>query len=245
MERKTVEVGRRTVSYLTGGNLSKAPLVLLHGWSMDASTLKKLGVLLEERYNVFIPDLPGFGGSDRLEAATFASFAEFVQRFISALGLTSVTLVGHSMGGGVAIKVAASHPESIDSIVLMNSAGLTQERSLLGWVLAAVKKTIRGFGENPRRAAKSIVTAGKNMRRPVWLLKTYRMITAAAMEDDEIRKITTFGEVEVVVIQVEKDDFFQDQLSMAQVFGVKAINLEGSHDLPILRPAEVAIELLR
>ena len=73
-------------------------------------------------WRVVAPDLPNFGDSDALpEPISVAAYADFLHGFVGALGLESVALFGHSLGGGVVQRFAASYPEKARGLVLVGS----------------------------------------------------------------------------------------------------------------------------
>jgi pimeloyl-ACP methyl ester carboxylesterase len=98
------------------------PLVLLHGYMMSHWYFHPLFARLSEKYQVLAIDLPGYGESDRPSPKTFAydypAFAHVVAEVLDQLGLPRVTLLGHSMGGGVALTLAARSPERVERLVL-------------------------------------------------------------------------------------------------------------------------------
>lgn len=74
---------------------------------------------------IYALDLPGFGASAVPKTGlSIGDYAEIVAKFIEKLSLKNVILVGHSFGGRITIKLAATHPELISKIVLVDSAGL-------------------------------------------------------------------------------------------------------------------------
>ena len=75
------------------------------------------------------PDRPGYGANPK-PAVGFFGNARFVVEMMDALGVESATLVGHSWGGGIALRVAQQHPERVDALVLAASVG----PGCLNWV---------------------------------------------------------------------------------------------------------------
>ncbi|HEY2747677.1 MAG TPA: alpha/beta hydrolase [Polyangia bacterium] len=109
-----------------GGKAGGAPLVVIHGWMMShwyfRPVLDGLGVDRE----IFAIDLPGFGESDRPAPKAFAydaaAFADVVDGVMAALALPRADVLGHSMGGGVALTLAARHPERVQRLVVVAPA---------------------------------------------------------------------------------------------------------------------------
>ncbi len=105
---------------------AKPVWLLLHGFTGSKENWLPLLRALPEDVPVLIPDLPGWGESERRTQADYgyAAQAARVAALIETLGLTQVQLVGHSMGGGIAALVASRHPRSLRSVTLMSAAGV-------------------------------------------------------------------------------------------------------------------------
>lgn len=89
--------------------------------------LKNLRIL-SRHYTVYAPDLPGFGSSQPLSThIELSEFARFIDDFTQALGLQDFYLVGHSVGGGIALQYALEHPVRIKRLAIVNSMCLGKE----------------------------------------------------------------------------------------------------------------------
>jgi pimeloyl-ACP methyl ester carboxylesterase len=122
-----VDLAEHRLRYLRTGSDDAPPVVLLHGGGLDEAALSWRDVLapLGESFRVYAPDFPGYGGSDDpTEPPDVDSYAGVVERFLDALALDEVSLVGLSLGGGVALDVAFRAPERLDRLVLVDSYGL-------------------------------------------------------------------------------------------------------------------------
>lgn len=122
---RSVVVQGRPASY---GDLGAGrTVVFLHGWGLSDRTYRRgLQRLAGAGVRVVAPALPGFGGTAPLPTDDFSlnGFAGWVDDFLGEVGIEHpVTLVGHSFGGGVAIKTAHDHPSRVDRLVLVNSIG--------------------------------------------------------------------------------------------------------------------------
>ena len=115
-----VEIDGRTVSYVRTGR--GQPLVLLHGFTLGHSTLT-YGPSIEplaEHFDVIVPDLPGYGSSTPLpEPYSTENYITFLERFLNALSLEQIALVGFSKGGGISLGFALQHPERVSRLVLV------------------------------------------------------------------------------------------------------------------------------
>jgi pimeloyl-ACP methyl ester carboxylesterase len=109
------------------------PVVLLHGWALAQHTYKKvIEAIAEQGCYVIAPSLPGFGGSGDLTGDSFSmsGYAKWVAELLDVLEIDEpAVLVGHSFGGGVAIKLADEMPKRVRSLVLVNSIGGSAWRS--------------------------------------------------------------------------------------------------------------------
>ncbi|TLX22837.1 alpha/beta hydrolase [Thermomonas fusca] len=102
-------------------------LVMLHGYTGSKENWYPLARQLGGRYRLLIPDLPGWGASQRKPGVGygFPEQAEHVAAFIRAVSPDRpVVLLGHSMGGGIAALVAARHPQAVAKVGLLNAAGV-------------------------------------------------------------------------------------------------------------------------
>jgi len=119
--------GDRRISYLAAGpaHTGATPAVLLHGFGGDAgSWLFNLPALGEER-RIFAPDLPGHGASDkRVGDGSLEALAAVITGFMDAVGVERAHLVGHSLGGALALQIAHTCPARVASLALLAPAGL-------------------------------------------------------------------------------------------------------------------------
>ena len=103
------------------------PLVFLHGWGLGPSPYRRgLEGLCAAGVRVLAPALPGFSGSDGLPllGITLDALADRVARVLDVLDLGKPAfVVGHSLGGGVALRLATRRPELVRSLTLVNSVG--------------------------------------------------------------------------------------------------------------------------
>jgi pimeloyl-ACP methyl ester carboxylesterase len=108
------------------GHATLPPLVALHGWLDNAGSFARLAPLLAARYRVIALDLPGHGHSGHLAAGASYHYVDYVQAVLAAadaLQLDRYTLLGHSLGAGIAALVAAASPERIERLLLIEGLG--------------------------------------------------------------------------------------------------------------------------
>jgi pimeloyl-ACP methyl ester carboxylesterase len=122
-----------TVTYREAGTHSGGPvLVLLHGIAGSGQTWDAVLPWLGERFTVIAPDLLGHGSSAKPRGDySLGAYASGVRDLLAALGHDSATVVGHSLGGGIAMQFAYQFPERLERLVLVDSGGLGREVAML------------------------------------------------------------------------------------------------------------------
>ena len=119
-----VEIDGVTVAYLDSGGDGK-PLLMVHGLSSYSAFWEaQIPWFASHGYRVLALDLPGYGASDRPDAPCDPPwYAHLVGRFMDAMGLQQATIMGHSMGGQIALTLALEAPERVTRLVLAAPAG--------------------------------------------------------------------------------------------------------------------------
>lgn len=124
---RTVLVQGLRIHYYVLGPENGLPVVLIHGLGGRADDWQNLApYLIRAGYQVYLPDLPGYGQSEQPAAFSYSvpDEASIVVGFFDALQLRQVDLGGWSMGGWIVQRVAAVHPERVRCLMLFDSAGL-------------------------------------------------------------------------------------------------------------------------
>ena len=126
MERRTVSVHGHEISYRTGGT---GPVVLLvHGMAGSSSSWKPVLPDLAQHMTYVAPDLPGHGQSDKPRGDySLGAHASILRDLLVALGHERATVVGQSLGGGIAMQLAYQYPERVERLVLVCAGGLGKE----------------------------------------------------------------------------------------------------------------------
>lgn len=107
-------------------------LLLVHGMAGSSTTWKHVMGPLAERFTVIAPDLLGQGQSDRPRAEySLGAHANTLRDLMDALGHERATVIGQSLGGGIAIQLAYQFPERCERLVLVDSGGLGSDVSVV------------------------------------------------------------------------------------------------------------------
>jgi len=130
---------KKKIGYKIQGKGKKNSIVLLHGFLETMNIWHTLGNKLSKDFQVISIDLPGFGKSEMIESIhTMDLMAEVVNKVLISLGVKKFMMVGHSMGGYVALALAEKHPSKLKGLVLFHShasqdtpeAKVNRERSI-------------------------------------------------------------------------------------------------------------------
>ena len=126
-EPETIEAGGRRFRYLTLGEGEGPPIVFIHGFGGDLNNWLFNQEALAESHATYALDLPGHGGSSKDLGAGHVhvgALATAVLDFLDAKEIDKAHLVGHSLGGAIALDLALNHAERVASVTLICSAGL-------------------------------------------------------------------------------------------------------------------------
>lgn len=141
----TLEEGGRTI-YVDGIRLfiretgeGSVPLLMIHGF-LESSDNFQLNINeLSKEFNVIAVDLPGFANSDKDIKIDYSRehLALLLNRMMNQLGYDTYDLLGHSLGGEIALHIAIENPSSVDSLILVDAAGYqsNQHKSLPPWLV--------------------------------------------------------------------------------------------------------------
>jgi pimeloyl-ACP methyl ester carboxylesterase len=124
------------------------PVVLLHGWGVDSSNLRRVSSLLKNAAGarVYSVDLPGFGYSDPPpQDWDISAYVQFLADFLASQELGNVSLLGHSFGGRIAIKYTAEHPGRVEKLVLVDGAGIKPKRKASYYYKVGLAKLVKNL----------------------------------------------------------------------------------------------------
>ncbi len=116
---KTIQINGHTIFYTVKGE--GKPLLLIHGYGAGLWVWEKQVDLLSQSYRVCALDLIGHGFSDRPKILyTPEAYIHFLRDFMDGVGIEKASLVGSSMGGGIAWAMAILYPERVDRLILID-----------------------------------------------------------------------------------------------------------------------------
>ena len=103
-------------------------LLLIHGIGDNSTTWEPVHARLARRFTVIAPDLLGHGMSDKPRADySVAAYANGMRDLLSVLDIERATVVGHSLGGGVAMQFCYQFPQLVDRLILVGAGGVTKD----------------------------------------------------------------------------------------------------------------------
>lgn len=251
---RAIDVDGHTVRYSTGGT---GPVVLfLHGWGLGHHAYRPgLRRLAQSGVRVVAPAMPGFGGTNDLkqEHRSFAGYAAWVRRFANAMGLTDLTVVGHSFGGGVATQFCLEHRDIARRVVLLNAVGAPwrgdtrkgaqamADRPLWNWGVSIPSDVVALLGRAGAVMPSVLEDLVPNVvRNPFGISKVGTLARKADLRA-ELSTLRALG-FPMTVVHSERDAVIPKSsfACMCEVAGVEGISVPGNHSWPLTEPAAFA-----
>jgi pimeloyl-ACP methyl ester carboxylesterase len=175
-----IELHGRRVIYRVAGN--GPPVVLIHGMLNSSSHWRSVALNLAREYTVIAPDLIGHGDSAAPRGDySLGAHAASIRDLLAAMGIDHASIVGHSLGGGVAMQFFYQFPQRTERLVLISSGGLGHEVSpmlrtaALPGISALLSSTI-----HPRLLG-ALMDAGRRLREREVRLGVYMQAIARAL----------------------------------------------------------------
>lgn len=214
------------------------PIVILHGWGRSGSEWQTLGQYLNDKTGrpVLIPDLPGFGGTALTLVEDIYQYTDELLKWLKYLNIKRASIVGHSLGGRIAVVMGARYPQLVENLILIAPAAvkpMTLRRLIL--------RPLRALGRLMPRTIREIVVArvsdvdGQNIK----LRDLYKAVVKYDLTS-ELSKIKP----PTLVIWGEKDSILP--LSLMSVYKTQLPNArvrvvwEAGHDPHLSHPRELA-----
>jgi pimeloyl-ACP methyl ester carboxylesterase len=199
--RQSVQIHGHEVCYRRAG---EGPVILLiHGIAGSSRTWRETMELLADEFTVVAPDLIGHGESAKpLGDYSLGAYASGLRDLLAVLGIERATLVGHSLGGGIAMQLAYQHPECCERLVLEDSGGLGREVSWLLRSLALPGSELLlpllapGFIRDGGNGVSNLLArAGIESRRLAESWRAYASLTESANRQAFIRTLRSVVDV--------------------------------------------------
>jgi len=241
-EYKTAMIGNREITYFHEDNPRGEPLIFLHGFGVPPEHYESLLGKLGKNHDVIAPIAYGINCFEP-QPTTIGEYADLTSDFSKELGLDKTHLVGHSMGGTVAI-VAGSQNDSTSDIVAMNPT-FPVDYGVTGFGLRAMYKGAReilgvdGEEDSTKFGLAIPIPFGVNMIKD--LGSSYKLIKNIC--DFDYKEINT--DQPMLILYGEKDEYFKldkenkDLIKQAAPKARFERLPKGNHDLPILCPDQV------
>lgn len=177
LHRNQVSLSCGEVSYYSKAGQGRT-LILLHGAGADKNSWCRFAKHLSRHDQVIIPDLPGHGDSVRNLSLsyTIAQQAHYLREFLTLLNAGPIHIIGHSMGAAVALRYAHLHPHDVQSLILIDSAGVEKTPG-------EIRQEIELSGVNPMLAINNVADYKKlirfGMNKPPYIPDFFLQILAA------------------------------------------------------------------
>ncbi|MDO8446738.1 MAG: alpha/beta hydrolase [Deltaproteobacteria bacterium] len=219
------------------------PILFLHGWGMSSRVWKYQVEHFFEKFKTITLDLRGHGESSPSDDYTFDTLAGDVKEFIEGLSLGPVSLVGWSMGGSVAIKVAGTYPEILHSLILVSTTPkfVASEDFPYGQPEAMLRRLERQIDRDVNRAMVefcSLMVEGEPIIEEVWetvavnewpskeILKGYLKTLADTDLRGELIKISH----PTMIVHGMLDRISSHEAAVFMADRIKKVRLESHHD---------------
>ncbi|MFZ4815079.1 MAG: alpha/beta fold hydrolase [Phototrophicaceae bacterium] len=228
---------------LTAGEFGRPPVILLHGINVNATIwTAQLQALAPHAY-VIAPDVPGFlGKSAPVRLPYFQrAYADWLRDILDALGLPNAWLVGSSAGGYFALEFAATYPERVCGLVLMNPSGVAPYRpiyqlSQVEWGQALIHWVSVHLAANPRFARWLVQRAMNPNRAPTpdnielayLILKYYKRYPPPA----QIPRALLARVLAPTLLLTGANEIYTDPHAVARRLQAELPNLTAAHVIP-------------
>lgn len=131
------------------------PVLLLHGWGLRGKLWARVMDDLNASFDLIAPDFPGFGSTESPPVPWGVSdYMNWLIALMDEQGIQRASVIGHSFGGRVAIKLAALHPERVQKLVLTDAAGIRPRRTLTYYYNVRLFKATRWLAKQPLAPAR-------------------------------------------------------------------------------------------
>lgn len=141
---KDIEIDGLTIHYEESGPEGGIPVLLMHGWGCDHTTVRSIATPLSQAMKVINVDLPGHGKSSEPPVVWgVEDFTALMEKFVKTLSIEKPILIGHSFGGRIAILMSSRN--EVGKVVLVDAAGIKPKRSLSYYRKVYTFKAVKNF----------------------------------------------------------------------------------------------------
>ena len=231
------------------------PLVLLHGFPLDHHLWDEVVTLLEDSFDQIIPDLRGFGESETVDRPyTMEDYASDIASLLDHLGIQKAAVVGHSMGGYVALAFASAYPERVSGLALVSTqAPADPPERKEGRYKSAAEVAEKGIGSVLETMAPKFTTdlrlqaltrESMEKQKPAAYIGALK---AMAERADSTPMLSTFT-FPLVIIHGDDDALISIDRARevkASIPGSHYAELRGSGHIPMLEATEKTAEALK
>jgi pimeloyl-ACP methyl ester carboxylesterase len=227
-ERHRAQLGGARMCWVEAG--AGSSMLFLHGYAGSAYWWRRNLADLSAIRRVYAPDLPGFGGSRLRRPFTLAGAVETLAEWMAARGIACADVVAHSMGGQVALLLAARYPERVRSLVLAAPAGIPFDTGLVGIAWRASRSRRAG---DPRFTPLVVASAWQAGPRVLWQ-------AVSQIRSQDVRPALADVRAPVLILWGEQDRLLparHSTLFLEAITGARVRIVPGGHNLMFDRPA--------
>jgi pimeloyl-ACP methyl ester carboxylesterase len=251
-ELKFLELHGDKVAYRDEGD--GEALLLIHGMAGSSDSWRSVLPQLSKKYRVIAPDLLGHGKSDkpRISDYSLGAFAVWLRDLLDELGVSHATVVGHSLGGGVAMQFVYQHPDYVKRLVLISSGGLGPDVGLILRLLSAPGAEL----VLPVVAPKPVLTVGNKLRswlsaagiqspRGAEIWSAYSSLSDPATRQSFLRTLRSVVDYRGQAVSAVSKLGLREQLPIMAIWGERddIIPVDHAHAAHEVRP-DVRLEVL-
>lgn len=223
----TLELATGNIAYLQGGS-GPVLVCLHHSWGSPGAL--EFHQELASEFTVYIPDMPGWGGSDRpLWARTVRDIAILMSHFNNTVSDSPVVLVGLGFGGYVAAEIAAMNAQSVKSLVLVGATGIQpKDAEILDQMMYSHRQYIvesfkdndsytQHFGEEPAQEMRELWDHSREMTaRVTWKPYMFNRRLPELLKNVSVQSVLVWGDQDKIV-PFEVAEQYQNSLSNSRI----------------------------
>ena len=255
ISEKQVKIDGLEINYQEIGE-GIVPVVFLHGWIKDCKKYSPLYnyFLEEQKYSVFIPDMPGFGKSaEPKDVWNLDNYVELVDKFIEKVcwqkpkeGEQKIIIIAHSFGGRITIKYSVNYPEKVDRIILTGAAGIKHRLTIKQKILFIIAKVGKILFSLPgisrlQKSAQKILYRASGVKDYYQASPKMKDIMKNVLEEDLTSYLEKIKPATLLVWgKLDKTTLLSDGKTMNQkIKNSKLIIIDdANHSLPYQKPKE-------